>query len=249
MAPVKVKSYDELPQKDEELFDFANSKNRLDSTFKDLSTAVAAYEKLLERVDDAAYRTTLKKFDIQSKLCQSIFRASEAESAPSEKIRWIVKGEDLAEIIMRENPDNVEGYYYSAILKGRRAESADIGLSALKLAKKVEELGIKAASIDPAFEHEGPLRLLAMLYAKAPPWPTSVGDIDKAFDFAKRALKLSDYPLNHMVLAEVLIEDDEIEDAAKELNVVLSAPKTGDWALEGENWRPYVMNLLQKIKQ
>ena len=119
----------------------------------------------------------------------------------------------------------------------------------MKLAGKVEELGLKAVEIDETFMDYGPLRLLAMLYAKAPPWPTSIGDMDEALDYAERAVTASDYPMNHLIMAEVLIEDDELDKARGELEKVLAAPKVGRWAYEGEQWRPHAMKLLKRIQE
>jgi hypothetical protein len=115
------------------------------------------------------------------------------------------------------------------------------------LARNVEDLGIKAAELDARFEDGAPYRLLAMLYAKAPPWPTSIGDIDKAIEFADKAVAVSDYPMNHLVRGEVLIEANEDVEARKELKLVLTAPKSGRWAHEGEIWRPYALQLLDRI--
>jgi hypothetical protein len=117
----------------------------------------------------------------------------------------------------------------------------------MALAKDVEELGLKAASLDPGFENGGPYRLLAMLYVHAPPWPTSIGDIDKALEYAEKAVGVSEYPMNHLVRGEVLIEAGEVVEARNELKLVLTAPKVGRWAHEGEIWRPYARQLLDRI--
>jgi tetratricopeptide (TPR) repeat protein len=146
---------------------------------------------------------------------------------------------------MREKPDRVEGYYYLAVIKGRRIELA--GLTGIGQIKDVESYGLKAAEIDPRFEDGGPFRLLAMLYAKAPPWPTSIGDMDLALEYAKKANAISPYPMNNLIMAEVLIEAGDYEQARKLLNKVLAAPKSGRWAREGERWRPYVRKLLKSI--
>ena len=249
VAPVKVQKYEGDAQTDIQLFEQAKEHSRGGGSFKILSKAVSEYEELLRRIDAPGYHSQLDLFEVKWRFCRTIFYMSELIDEPSEKIRWIIKGEELSEQVISLNPQRVEGYYYIAVFKGRRAETANIGLTALKLAKKVEEYGLKAKSIDETFSNEGPLRLLALLYAKAPPWPTSIGDMDDAFENAQRALELSDYPMNHLVMAEVLIEDDEPEDAIDELHKVLSANKEGDWAWEGEQWRPYAMGLLKKIKK
>ena len=187
--------------------------------------------------------------DVQWRLARACFFASELEKEAAIRLNWIAKGEDAGQTAVRERPDRVEGYYYLAVLKGRRAEISGLGFSAMILARKVEHLGEKAVDIDPNFEDGAPYRLLAMLYANAPPWPTSIGDMDKAIEFAQKAIDLSDYPMNHLIMAEVLIEADEIEDARDELKKVLAAPKVGRWANDGERWRPHARRLLSKIQE
>ena len=86
-----------------------------------------------------------------------------------------------------------------------------------------------------------------MLYAKAPPWPTSVGDVDLGLEYAQKALDLSDYPLNHFIMAEVLIQAEEFEDASVELQKVLSAPNEGKWAAESAHWRTRAELLLRQL--
>lgn len=245
MVPIEAQAQEPLPSDDEQLYALCNSHNRANALMADLQTAIAGYERLVAQILEG--RSSLALVEVRWRLARALFFVSEKETDAREQLRWIVKGEEVAEAVRLARPDRVEGHYYSALLKGRRAQISQIGFGAMKLAEKVLELGKKAVEIDESYEDGGPLRLLAMLYAKAPPWPTSVGDMDLALEIAERALEISDYPMNHLIMAEVLIEDDEIERAQEELARVLSAPKVGKWAEEGEQWRPYAMKLLTEI--
>lgn len=247
VAPIEAKTNIALPDDDEALFELANSKNRPDASIADLQTSIAAYEKLEDRILEG--HSELVLVEVRWRLSRVLFYVSEVESDAQEQLRWIVKGEEIAEAVLSERPERVEGYYYAALLKGRRAQLSRIGFGAIKLAETVLALGKSAARIDESYEDGGPLRLLAMLYAKAPPWPTSIGDIDLALETAARAVEISDYPMNHLIMAEVLIEDDAFERAKEELQLVLSARKVGKWAQEGEQWRPYAMRLLDELQK
>ena len=225
----------------------AEAGSESDSSIGDLSEAIAALEKVVKLLAQRPSETQM--MEVQWRLARACFYASEQEKEASIRLSWIVKGEDAGQNAVRERPDRVEGYYYLAVLKGRRAEISGLGFSAMILARKVEDLGEEAAKIDPSFEDGAPYRLLAMLYANAPPWPTSIGDMDKAIEFAQKAIDQSDYPMNHLIMAEVLIEADELEDARNELKKVLAAPKVGRWANDGERWRPHARRLLSKIQE
>ena len=236
---------DSLPNDPDALLAFAESKAVADAHLSELLDAAAALDKAAELAKTR--KSPLPPAEIAWRLARVCFFAAELEKGTADKLIWIARGEAAAEIAVRELPDRVEGYYYLAVLKGRRAQHSGIGFSAMALARRVEELGLKAAALDPRFEDGGPYRLLAMLYAHAPPWPTSIGDIDEALAYAERAVGVSDYPMNHLVRGEVLIEAGELVAARHELKLVLAAPKVGRWAHEGEIWRPYARQLLDRI--
>jgi tetratricopeptide (TPR) repeat protein len=248
IEPIEIASQNGLSDDDVKLFEYANKRNRADGSVKELSEAVAAYEKLQDLI--RGNQSDMSEADVVWRMAQAVFYASEQTDDLTEKLKWIVKGEEIADTLRAKWPARVEGYYFGALFKGRRAQNSGMGFGALKLAKEVRNLGEQAAQIDPSVDLGGPYRLLAMLFANAPPWPTSFGNVDKAIDYAEKAVDLfSDYPLNHLVMAEVLIEDDEIEEAKEELKKVISAPKTGKWAMTGELWRPYAIKLLEKLNE
>ena len=217
------------------------------ATLDELQRAMDGYRHLEARVLEG--KSPLSACQIRWRLARTMFLASEKVATVEEKKAWIQSGETDAQKVLENCKESVEGLYYAAVLKGRRAELSGNGFKALRLVREVLALGKKAAALDPAYDHAAPLRLLAMLYAKAPPWPASIGDIDLALETAERALEISDYPMNHLILAEVLIEDDDYSRARNELNAVLSAPVTGDWAKEGIQWRPYAEKLFQAIAE
>jgi len=212
---------------------------------EELLVAISALEKAQELLGQQ--QSTIEPTDIDLRLAIACFHLSETENNTTKKLAWITKGEDAAESVVRARPDRVEGHYYLAVLTGRRIEQG--GLSGFIEVRTVRDLGLKAAEIDARFEKGGPYRLLAMLFAKAPPWPTSIGDIDLALEYAEKALRVSRYALNHLIMAEVLIEDGNLVKARRSLRRVLAAPKIGRWAKEGERWRPYARQLLDKLKQ
>jgi tetratricopeptide (TPR) repeat protein len=240
------KKVDTLPNDIDVLVAFSEARAFEDSALPELETAADALDKAIELAK--VRKTTVDPRELRWRLARVCFFASEQVKGTADKLVWIARGEQAAMRAIQDLPDRVEGYYYLGVLRGRRAEHSGIGLSAMALAREVEELGLKAASLAPGFESGGPYRLLAMLYANAPPWPTSIGDIDKAIEYADKAIGVEDYPMNHLVRGAVLLEAGETTEASKELKTVLAAPKTGQWAHGGEAWRPYVRQLLDRIE-
>lgn len=240
-----VTEVSDLPDDINALMAIADEAINSSYTSRKLGRAAGALEKAEKQVSAAPAAVTLDEIHI--KLAIVCFWAGEIESKTADQLMWFSKGEDAAEAAARERPDRVEGHYYLAVIKGRKLEQGGIG--GLAQVSKVEALGKKAAELDPSFENGGPFRLLAMLYAKTPPWPTSIGDVELAIEYANKAVKIADYPLNYLIMAEVLIEAEEFTAAKSWLKKVLAAPKIGKWSLEGEFWRPYASQLLRRLNQ
>lgn len=235
---------DQLPNTLPELMALAEAKMENIISVPDLSIALVALDQAKTLLP--ANNPTTDPVDIYIQEAIVCYLISERMSDKDTKVNWILRGEEAASEVIARRPDRVEGYYYLAVLKGRHAENG--GLKGFGQVRSIEELGLKAAEIDPTFEDGGPYRLLAMLYSKAPPWPASIGDMDLALEYAEKALSVSRYTMNHLIMAEVLIEDEEFAEARKELRWVLAAPKTGKWAKEGEFWRHRARQLLDQIK-
>ncbi len=247
---VSVSKYDDISSA--VLFERANAKCRLNASAVELKSAVEYYQELAQRAPEVTVSVAL--YDIRWRMAKAMFLLSEILPERDERLDWLARAEGVAEIAIKDCPDSVEGYYYAAVAKGRRAEISGNGFRALKLVKQVLSLGKKAVEIDDSFVFGAPLRLLAMLHAKAPPWPASVGDIDLAVELAERALSISDYPMNHLTMAEVLIEDDDLQQAINELDHVLDAPLDDSknawnetWKQERAVWRPYAAELKRQI--
>jgi hypothetical protein len=132
-------------------------------------------------------------------------------------------------------------YWKAAALGQQARERPSTGLSALPLI----EQGFKdAAAKDPTLDEGGPDRALALLYLRAPGWPTGPGDPAKGLEHARRATALRDgYPPNHLALAEALAKNGEADAARQEDERALKLarespaaddPEAGDWIREAE---------------
>ncbi len=121
-------------------------------------------------------------------------------------------------------------YWLGAALGLQARERPSTGLDALP---QIEAAFKKAAAGDPRQEHGGPDRALALLYLRAPGWPTGPGDPDLGLTHARRAQETSpDHPLNLMALGEALAAT---EDAAgsrqaykRALELALERDEQGD---------------------
>ncbi len=98
----------------------------------------------------------------------------------------------------------------------------------------------QAVALSPNVDDGGPLRLLGMLYLKAPAWPAGFGDGDKALDLLRRAVREHPgHPLNHLFLAQALHEvegDSVLEQARSEWLTGLQKLQQGNWGYSRDAW-------------
>ena len=223
----------------------ADEKIHVSSTVRDLAIATQALEKAEQLM--AEQESAIQLVDVRIRYIKACVLITENEPDPAQRMAWIRRGIDVGASIQKESPRRVEGYYYQAALKGRHAEMEG-GVRGFLEVGEVEELGLKAEKLDASYDDGAPLRLLALLYAKAPSWPKSVGDVDLALEYAEQAVALSDYPLNHYTMAEVLIQAEEFDEARQALQKVLSAPEEGKWARESAHWRAHAETMLTQLQ-
>lgn len=93
-------------------------------------------------------------------------------------------------------------YWLGAALGVQARERQSTALDALP---RIEQAFLRAAGEDPGLDEAGPDRALALLYVRAPGWPTGPGDPDRGLEHARKAMMLKpDYPPNLLALAEAL---------------------------------------------
>lgn len=129
-------------------------------------------------------------------------------------------------------------HYYLAANLGLAVRN-DLPLALENLPRLEGEMK-RAVDLNPEVDQGGPLRLLGMLYLKAPPWPGGIGDGDKALELLGRAVdQYPGHPLNHLFHAEALWEvegDGAAEQARAEFAAGLKLLREGDWGFSKLPW-------------
>ena len=128
----------------------------------------------------------------------------EAAMAATEGSQWC----------LQFSPADLGCRYWQAVAIGVQArEKKSTGLDALP---RMIELLESVAAEDPAYDHAGAFRVQALVYLRAPEWPTGLGDADEGLDRAERAIAIDDgYAPNWLALGEALQAIEEPEDAEK----------------------------------
>jgi hypothetical protein len=123
------------------------------------------------------------------------------ETEPEPREEAARRGVQASQWCIAIAPDRPACQYWLGATVGVQARARPAtGLSALP---RIEAAFARAAALDPAYERGGPDRALALLYLRAPGWPTGPGDPEKGLDHARKAMAL--FPLeppNLLALAE-----------------------------------------------
>jgi tetratricopeptide (TPR) repeat protein len=160
---------------------------------------------------------------ILAELTRLYFSLGEETAKKHERLAWYEKGRHHAELLCREEPKRVEGYYWLALNLCGICQLSPAG-RALSIVPMIAENLELALAIDASYDQGGPLRVLGRIRCKAPPWPLSEGDLKQSLNLLRIAAKIApDNSTNHLYLAETLIQLGEAEEACTELDRVLDS--------------------------
>jgi tetratricopeptide (TPR) repeat protein len=136
-------------------------------------------------------------------------------------------GRQLAESAAQRQPESGMAHYLYAYLTGLEAENDP--LRGLDLVPVIEREARLASDLNPALDRGGPDRMLGELYLRAPGIPVSIGDVEKAIAFYRRALTVAPGCAdNRLGLAEALLKGEEATEACMELHGLLAEMPPAD---------------------
>ena len=160
----------------------------------------------------------------------------------SEGVKWGELGFSLG------GAKDAELAYYYAMNLGLAVQ--DNPVLALKNIGRIEEKLLDAVKMDPAVDMGGPVRVLAMLYLKAPPWPQGPGDPDKALMLLRWvAHHFGEHPLNHIFLARAYLEvigEDANDKVRQEIERALALMARRHYGCAQDGWRKMAMEVVEE---
>lgn len=184
-------------------------------------------------------------FDLQWRLARAYAALSEPDG--DQRATTVPAGQQAAKRAIELAGDRAEGHYYLAQLQGFSA-LLQKGETRPLLQSFVSE-GEAAIKADETFDAGGPLRILGVLYARAPKEPVSVGDPEKAVQYMKRAVAVSaDYPPNQFFLAEAYVADERYSEAEAALATARKLLADSKWDARRASWRELLSRVERKLK-
>lgn len=163
-----------------------------------------------------------------------------------ERRAFLESGIDAGRKAAALEPGRPEGHFWIAANMGALAES--FGLRAgLKYRKPIKDELETTLKLDPAFMTGSPDRALGRWYFKVP--GMFGGSDKKAEDYLRSSLKYDDQStVTHFFLAEVLLDVGRKAEARAELQKVIDAPLSAQWAPEDRDYKEKAAVLLPKTK-
>lgn len=152
--------------------------------------------------------------------------------------RRAVEAGQWCEAVAGDRPEC--GYWLAAALGVQARERRSTGLDALP---RIESMFLAARSSIPEYDHAGADRALALIYLRAPGFPTGIGDPETGLEHAREAVgRFPDWPPNQLALGEALAAMDEVGDGAAAYRLALELaqnahaddPDTPEWREEAE---------------
>lgn len=198
----------------------------------DTHTLNCALTVLRNTKDPVVLRTSLG-----SRLCLNL-AAREANQEKREKLA--AEGVGFAEAALAQGGggDGAVHYYLAANLGLAVRDHITLAMENLE---RLEREMKQALALSPGIDDGGPLRLLGMLYLKAPAWPNGIGDSDKALELLEKAAKeYPEHPLNHLFYAQALWDEDDdaaLAQVKAEFALGEKLLATGNWGYSKEPWQ------------
>ncbi len=226
---------EKLPEKVPDLIKYADDiRAKPDVTAVDMENALLALDKAT-KLDPKSYEAAWKAARAAAWL------GDEYYDDKTKRQHFSGRGIEYAKAAIELNPKGVEGNYYSGNNLGLSASAKVVG--AKFMVPSVRDAWKKAMAIDACFDYGGPMRNLGELYAKAPPWPASIGDPDKGVELLDQAIKCGpDWPQNNLFLGDALCAAEKYDEGIKQYQIVQSAqPRPED-----QHFLPKWKNLAKK---
>jgi len=168
---------------------------------------------------------------------------AEREPSSRSRERESTMAVQTAQWCQRRAPDDARCAYWLGAALGVQARERHA--TALDALPRVEELFTQAAAADPTIDDGGPHRALALLYLRAPGWPSGPGDPERGLEHAEQAVEVRpDCAPNLLALGEALLAVHKLEDARRAYERALEiaegckergVPDAAEWADSARN--------------
>jgi TRAP transporter T-component len=167
--------------------------------------------------------------------------------APDKERRpHLERGMEAARAAIALEPNRPEGHFWLAANMGTLAESFGMR-NGLRYRGPVKQELETVLKLDPGFMNGSADRVLGRWYFRVP--RLFGGSNKRSEEYLRASLKYDENStISHFFLAEVLIDEDRPQEARAELQKVINAPLSAEWAPEDQEYKAKAAALLPRVK-
>lgn len=166
---------------------------------------------------------------------------------PGDKLFCFEEGVKYGEQGVEADEDSLEASFWLAVNYGSFGQEKGI-MKSLSLISPIKTLAERVIEMEEGYFYGGAWRILGRLYNKAPGFPFSIGDNEKARECLEKALELGPkFFLNHLFLAELYISTGETAKAKERLEWIIDTPPNKNHEREDGSYKRDAAALLEDI--
>ena len=186
-----------------------------------------------------------KSFDAAWKLARADYWLG-GHAPDAERRKFLEDGIDAGRKAVALHPDRPEGHFWIGANMGALAESFGIR-QGIRYRKPIKEELETVLKIDPGFMLGSADRALGRWYAEVP--RLFGGSRRLAEQHLRESLKYNpDATISHYFLAELYLDGGRKADARTELQKVIDAPLSAEWAPEDQDFKEKARRLMASLK-
>jgi tetratricopeptide (TPR) repeat protein len=196
--------------------------DELYSIMKDITTAEKARDLYLEAIEKAE-----NKYEVFWKLSRLLYHVGSHKERKKEKRAIFLQGIYYAKKAAELKPEKPDGYYWLGVNYCVYGEAKGV-LKSLFLLDDVKRAINKVIELDRSYSNGGPDRVLGRVYFKVPGF--AGGSKKKSLEHLHKSLEFApNYPWTRYYLADTYLALKEIDNARKELEVILNMESNDRW--------------------
>ena len=234
-----VPEWADLPSSPEELIQRSDEILQTTRALNQLTYAASCLEKAAQ--SELTYPVQWRLARIYQVLADRVERKSMQRKLLRKAVR-------IAEYAHQIDPRKPEAL---AVLASSRGVLATLALAPGKsIQESIEGPAEMLMENHPNYNGGEGRRILGALYAKAPPWPAGVGDLEEGLELLETNASLfPNFPMNRFLYGEALLRDSRAKEAKREFTAVLEANRDGEWGMIGAPYRRQARQYLRNLSE
>jgi tetratricopeptide (TPR) repeat protein len=196
----------------------------IDALLKDPGLTLAQAQGALSQYETLLAAPGAPRAALLSRLARVSFVLGEL-APQAQRLAYYEKGLAYARRLSEEHPGEAAGPYWQGL---NLCGLAEVGgkLKGYRLLPRILEELQRSLAVDETYDQAGAHRVLGRIYYEAPGRPFSVGDLQKSLEHLTAAVRLApENSTNHLYLAQTLLRLQQLAQARRELDQVLSATR------------------------